>query len=138
MRSVIFIANMMRYTAFLYIAIKLFSENDFRLNKRDTIVLEAYRKHVAERAAQGVVPQPLNAQQTAALVELIKKPLQGEEAFLIDLLENRIPPGVDEAAYVKAGFWLHWQGERSIHLSSLRNMQLNCLVPCKAAIILSL
>ncbi len=105
MRSVIFIANMMRYTAFLYIAIKLFSENDFRLNKRDTIVLEAYRKHVAERAAQGVVPQPLNAQQTAALVELIKKPLQGEEAFLIDLLENRIPPGVDEAAYVKARFF---------------------------------
>ena len=67
-------------------------------------MLEAYRKHVAERAEQGVVPQPLNAEQTAALVELLKNPPQGEEAFLIDLLENRIPPGVDEAAYVKAGF----------------------------------
>jgi aconitate hydratase 2/2-methylisocitrate dehydratase len=67
-------------------------------------VLEAYRKHVAERAEQGVVPLPLNAEQTAALVELLKNPPQGEEAFLIDLLENRIPPGVDEAAYVKAGF----------------------------------
>ncbi|MFT6985116.1 MAG: aconitate hydratase 2/2-methylisocitrate dehydratase [Psychromonas sp.] len=69
-----------------------------------TIVLEAYRKHVTERAQQGIVPQPLNAEQTAALVELLKNPPQGEEAFLIDLLENRIPPGVDEAAYVKAGF----------------------------------
>ncbi|WP_435235513.1 bifunctional aconitate hydratase 2/2-methylisocitrate dehydratase [Psychromonas sp. PT13] len=67
-------------------------------------MLEAYRKHVAERAEQGVVPQPLNAEQTAALVELLKSPPQGEEAFLLDLLENRIPPGVDEAAYVKAGF----------------------------------
>jgi aconitate hydratase 2/2-methylisocitrate dehydratase len=67
-------------------------------------VLEAYRKHIAERAEQGIVPQPLNAEQTAALVELLKSPPQGEEAFLLDLLENRIPPGVDEAAYVKAGF----------------------------------
>ena len=67
-------------------------------------MLEAYRKHVAERAEQGIVPLPLNAEQTAALIELLKNPPQGEEAFLIDLLENRIPPGVDEAAYVKAGF----------------------------------
>jgi len=67
-------------------------------------VLEAYRKHVEERAAEGVVPKPLDAEQTAALVELLKNPPQGEEAFILDLLENRIPPGVDEAAYVKAGF----------------------------------
>ncbi len=67
-------------------------------------VLEAYRKHVEERAAQGVVPQPLNAEQTAGLVELLKNPPAGEEAFLLDLLTNRVPPGVDEAAYVKAGF----------------------------------
>jgi aconitate hydratase 2/2-methylisocitrate dehydratase len=67
-------------------------------------VLEAYRKHVAERAAEGVVPRPLNAEQVAGLVELLKNPPQGEEAFMLDLLENRIPPGVDEAAYVKAGF----------------------------------
>ncbi|MEL7292226.1 MAG: bifunctional aconitate hydratase 2/2-methylisocitrate dehydratase [Pseudomonadota bacterium] len=67
-------------------------------------MLEAYRKHVEERAAEGVVPKPLDAEQTAALVELLKNPPQGEEAFILDLLENRIPPGVDEAAYVKAGF----------------------------------
>nr|WP_284060449.1 bifunctional aconitate hydratase 2/2-methylisocitrate dehydratase [Pseudomonas sp. NW5] len=67
-------------------------------------VLEAYRKHVEERAAQGVVPQPLNAEQTAALVELLKNPPAGEEEFLVDLITNRVPAGVDEAAYVKAGF----------------------------------
>jgi len=67
-------------------------------------VLEAYRKHVAERAAEGVPPKALNAEQTAGLVELLKNPPAGEEATLVDLLENRIPPGVDEAAYVKAAF----------------------------------
>ncbi|SFT93702.1 aconitase [Pseudomonas marincola] len=67
-------------------------------------VLEAYRKHVAERAAQGIVPQPLNAEQTAGLIELLKNPPAGEEEFLVDLITNRVPPGVDEAAYVKAGF----------------------------------
>jgi len=67
-------------------------------------VLEAYRKHVEERAAQGIVPQPLNAEQTAGLVDLLKNPPAGEEEFLLDLLTNRVPPGVDEAAYVKAGF----------------------------------
>jgi aconitate hydratase 2/2-methylisocitrate dehydratase len=73
-------------------------------NVEDEVVLEAYRKHVEERAVEGIVPQPLNAEQVAALVELVKSPPQGEEAFILDLLENRIPPGVDEAAYVKAGF----------------------------------
>ncbi|MEZ9073538.1 bifunctional aconitate hydratase 2/2-methylisocitrate dehydratase [Vibrio splendidus] len=67
-------------------------------------MLEAYRKHVEERAAEGVVPKPLDAEQVAGLVELLKNPPQGEEEYLLDLLENRIPPGVDEAAYVKAGF----------------------------------
>ncbi|MGE8190389.1 bifunctional aconitate hydratase 2/2-methylisocitrate dehydratase, partial [Pseudomonas sp. NPDC086278] len=67
-------------------------------------MLEAYRKHIEERAALGIVPQPLNAEQTAGLVELLKNPPAGEEAFLVDLITNRIPPGVDEAAYVKAGF----------------------------------
>jgi len=67
-------------------------------------VLEAYRKHVAERAAQGIVPQPLNAEQTAGLIELLKNPPAGEEVFLVDLITNRVPAGVDEAAYVKAGF----------------------------------
>ncbi|WP_454911599.1 bifunctional aconitate hydratase 2/2-methylisocitrate dehydratase [Stutzerimonas chloritidismutans] len=67
-------------------------------------MLEAYRKHVEERAAQGVVPQPLNAEQTAGLVELLKNPPAGEEEFLVDLITNRVAAGVDEAAYVKAGF----------------------------------
>jgi aconitate hydratase 2/2-methylisocitrate dehydratase len=67
-------------------------------------VLEAYRKHVEERAAEGVVPQPLNAEQVSGLVELLKNPPAGENDFLLDLVSNRVPPGVDEAAYVKAGF----------------------------------
>ena len=67
-------------------------------------MLEAYRKHVEERAADGVVPKPLDAEQVAALVELVKAPIAGEEEFILDLLTNRVPPGVDEAAYVKAGF----------------------------------
>lgn len=67
----------------------------------EKVVLEAYRKHVEERAAEGVVPKPLDAEQVAGLVELLKNPPQGEEEIILDLLENRIPPGVDEAAYVK-------------------------------------
>ena len=68
-------------------------------------MLEIYRKHVAERAAEGIVPKPLDAEQTAALCELIKQPQDiAEAAFMLDLLANRIPAGVDEAAYVKAGF----------------------------------
>jgi len=67
-------------------------------------VLEAYRKHVAERAEQGIVPKPLDAEQVAALVELLKNPPKEEEAFILDLISNRVPAGVDEAAYVKAGF----------------------------------
>ncbi len=67
-------------------------------------MLEAYRKHVEERAAEGVPPKPLDAEMTAALVELLKAPPAGEDSFLLDLITNRVPPGVDEAAYVKAGF----------------------------------
>ncbi|HDM8289230.1 TPA: bifunctional aconitate hydratase 2/2-methylisocitrate dehydratase [Yersinia enterocolitica] len=67
-------------------------------------MLEEYRKHVAERAAEGIVPKPLDASQMAALVESLKNPPAGEDEFLLDLLINRVPPGVDEAAYVKAGF----------------------------------
>ena len=67
-------------------------------------MLEAYRQHVAERALLGVPPKPLDEAQVASLVELLKNPPAGEEAFLVDLLENRIPPGVDQAAYVKAAF----------------------------------
>jgi len=67
-------------------------------------VLEAYRQHVEERAAEGVPPKPLTAEQVAALIELLKAPPAGEEEFILDLITNRVPPGVDEAAYVKAGF----------------------------------
>ena len=67
-------------------------------------MLEAYRQHVAERAAEGIPPKPLTPEWTADLVELLKNPPAGEEDFLLDLIANRVPPGVDEAAYVKAGF----------------------------------
>jgi len=67
-------------------------------------VLAQYRSHVTERAENGVVPQPLNAEQVSAIVELIKQPPAGEEEFILDLITHRVPAGVDEAAYVKAGF----------------------------------
>ena len=67
-------------------------------------MLEAYRKHVEERAREGVPPKPLSAEQVSGLVELLKSPPAGEEHYLLDLLASRVPPGVDEAAYVKAGF----------------------------------
>jgi len=67
-------------------------------------MLEEYTKHVEERAAQGIVPLPLSADQTKALVALLKAPPPGKEAFLLELLAERVPAGVDDAAYVKAGF----------------------------------
>ncbi len=67
-------------------------------------MLEAYRQHVAQRAALGIPPLPLNAQQTSELCELLKNPTEEEKEELLMLLRDRVPPGVDEAAYVKAGF----------------------------------
>jgi aconitate hydratase 2/2-methylisocitrate dehydratase len=67
-------------------------------------MLQAYRDHIAEREKQGVPPKPLEAQQVADLVELIKNPPAGEEEYLVELLTQHVPAGVDEAAYVKAGF----------------------------------
>ena len=67
-------------------------------------MLEAYRAHVADRAKQNIPPKPLSAEQVADLVELLKNPPKGEEAFLVELITHRVPPGVDEAAYVKAAF----------------------------------
>jgi aconitate hydratase 2 / 2-methylisocitrate dehydratase len=67
-------------------------------------MLIAYREHVAERAAQGLPPLPLSPEQTADLVELLKHPPAGEAAFLLELLEHRVPAGVDQSAYVKAAF----------------------------------
>ena len=67
-------------------------------------MLKAYRDHVAERAALGIPPLPLTAAQVAELIELIKSPPKGEEDFLVDLLVNRVPAGVDDAAKVKASY----------------------------------
>jgi aconitate hydratase 2/2-methylisocitrate dehydratase len=67
-------------------------------------MLESYRQHVAERAALGIPPLPLDAKQTSELCQLLKNPPVGEEETLLHLLRDRVPPGVDPAAYVKAGF----------------------------------
>ncbi|MEA5473782.1 bifunctional aconitate hydratase 2/2-methylisocitrate dehydratase [Synechococcus sp. CCY9201] len=76
-------------------------------------VLSSYRAAAAERQALGVPPLPLNAAETQALTELLAAPPAGEEAFLLHLLSERIPPGVDEAAYVKAG-WLSGVAQGSV------------------------
>jgi len=67
-------------------------------------MLKAYLRHVQERAELKLPPLPLNTEQAASLVELLKDPPKGEESLLLDLLENRTPAGVDQAAYVKAAF----------------------------------
>ncbi|MHC9086232.1 bifunctional aconitate hydratase 2/2-methylisocitrate dehydratase [Luteimonas sp. RIT-PG2_3] len=67
-------------------------------------MLEAYRHHVAERAALGIPPLPLTAQQTAEVIELLKAPPAGEEQVLVDLITHRVPAGVDDAAKVKASY----------------------------------
>ncbi len=67
-------------------------------------MLNKYKKHIEERAAQGLPPLPLNAEQTAALVDSLKSASDSEGLFLLDLLSQNVPPGVDQAAYVKAGF----------------------------------
>jgi aconitate hydratase 2 / 2-methylisocitrate dehydratase len=72
--------------------------------RRKSKMLESYRQQVAERAALGIPPLPLDAKQTSELCELLKNPPAGEEETLLHLLRDRIPPGVDPAAYVKAGF----------------------------------
>lgn len=67
-------------------------------------MLEAYRHHIAERAALGIPPLPLTAQQTAEVIELLKNPPAGEGEFLLDLITHRVPAGVDDAAKVKASY----------------------------------
>ena len=67
-------------------------------------MLEAYRQHVAERAALGIPPLPLTAHQTADLIELLKAPPAGEGAALVELMTHRVPAGVDDAAKVKASY----------------------------------
>ncbi len=75
------------------------------LRESVTDLLVSYRQAEAERAALGVPPLPLTAPEVQALIQLLEQPPAGEEVFLLDLLSERIPPGVDEAAYVKAS-WL--------------------------------
>ena len=72
--------------------------------RRASTFLADYHKHVEDRAAMGIVPNPLDAARMSDLVKLMEDPPVGEEAELLDLLTNRVPPGVDEAAYVKASF----------------------------------
>jgi len=67
-------------------------------------MLVAYRQHVAERAALGIAPLPLSAQQTADVIELLKAPPAGEEKVLVELITNRVPAGVDDAAKIKASY----------------------------------
>ena len=63
-------------------------------------MLDTYRKHAEERAAEGISPKPLDPQQVTSLVELLKAPPPGDQDFLVELLSERVPPGVDQAAYV--------------------------------------
>ena len=87
-------------------------------------MLNAYRDRAAEREAQGIPALPLDAEQTSALCELLKNPPEAEKEFLMHLLRDRVPPGVDEAAYVKAGF-----------LTAVANGEIECpLVSPKYAI----
>ncbi len=67
-------------------------------------MLEAYRQHVQERADAGIVPKPLTAEQVHDLTALLTNPPAGEEAFLLELISDRVPAGVDDAAYIKAGY----------------------------------
>ena len=67
-------------------------------------MLDAYRQHVSERAQEGVPPLPLNAEQTERLTELLQNPPGDEGTFLLDLLANQVPPGVDDASKIKAMF----------------------------------
>ena len=74
------------------------------MKKLETL-LKDYEDHVAERATKGIPPLPLNAEQTNCITNLLEQKNNYESEYLLDLLVNRVPPGVDEAAYVKAS-WL--------------------------------
>ena len=89
-------------------------------------MLQTYRQHVAERAALGIPPLPLTAQQTAEVIELLKAPPAGEEAFLLDLITHRVPAGVDDAAKVKASYLaaVAHGSERSALISRARATEL--------------
>ena len=89
-------------------------------------MLQAYRQHASEREALGIPPLPLDPQQTADVIELLKAPPAGEEQFLLDLLVNRVPAGVDEAAKVKASYLaaLAFGSEKNALISAERATEL--------------
>mmetsp|Transcript_4487 Transcript_4487/g.9607 ORF Transcript_4487/g.9607 Transcript_4487/m.9607 type:complete len:896 (+) Transcript_4487:159-2846(+) len=87
-------ASIARHTA----AMQMIATREF------SAFMDSYKEHVKEREAEGIVPRPLNAEQMSDLVAQLKSPEKGEEEKLVELLESRVPPGVDEAAYVKASF----------------------------------
>ena len=97
-------------------------------------MLQAYRQHVAERAALGIPPLPLSAKQTAELIELLKAPPEGEEKTLVELITHRVPAGVDDAAKVKASY-LAARGPRQRELRADRRRRAppNCWARCSAA-----
>ncbi len=82
--------------------------------------LDEYKAHVAERETLGVPPLPLSAEQTAEVIELIKSNCTDE---LLDLLTNRVAPGVDDAAYVKAAF---------LNDIAAETVSVECITPEKA------
>src|ERR671911_41739 len=71
---------------------------------RNLSMLQEYKKHAAERATQGIPPLPLSAAQTNELISLLEAPPANQAAGFVELFGERVPAGVDDAAYVKAGF----------------------------------
>ena len=67
-------------------------------------MLNDYQHHLEQREQEGLPPLPLDSEQVTALVELLKQAKNNESEYLLSLLIHRVPPGVDQAAYVKAGF----------------------------------
>lgn len=94
-------------------------------------MLKQYRQQMAERAAMGIVARPLDASQMTGLVELLKQPPVGEEALLLDLLINRVPAGVDEAAQVNTISLRRSPAVMSSHLWSRRKKPLKYWVLCR-------
>ena len=90
--------------------------------------IEEYKAHVAEREALGVPPLPLSAEQTAALIEMIKAG-EGDTAENLNLLTNRVSPGVDDAAYVKAAF---------LNDVAAENVKVDAIAPEKAVEIMGM
>eukprot|EP00038_Savillea_parva_P006407 m.163606 g.163606 ORF g.163606 m.163606 type:complete len:920 (+) comp12316_c0_seq1:133-2892(+) len=97
--------NAIRHATRLHTTARVIRTSGMRASVRSlSDFLKEYQAHVEERKKAGIVPKPLNAAQTATLVEMLKDPPADEKDQLEDLFLNRIPAGVDEAAYVKAGF----------------------------------